>query len=138
MRLKLSWTWLIFFVAFFLDTSAAYTTMKKNNTDFILTHPVGISKGTILLIHGSAPFNLDGHVPIKGESIYSKISFYKDLALSLNALGWRVARYSKPGVNQNSVNFKEYKKTDLKLIMHQLKNIWNKLPKDQPKIIFAW
>jgi len=138
MRLKLSWVWLIFCGVFLLGTSAADTAMKKSNTDFILTRPVGVSKGTILLIHGSAPFNLDGRIPIEGDSIYSKISFYKDLAWSLNTLGWSVVRYSKLGVSQNSVDFEEYKKTDLKLLMQQLKDVWSKLPKNQPKIIFAW
>ena len=50
--------------------------------------------GHILLIHGSAPFNRDGQLPIKGKGIYSKIAFFKKIADELEKKGWRVVRYS--------------------------------------------
>ena len=94
--------------------------------------------GHILLIHGSAPFNRDGQLPIKGKGIYSKIAFFKKIADELEKKGWRVVRYSKFGVYHDRVNFDEYKKTDLTQIMAQLRAIWSKVPKTGPRIVFGW
>ncbi len=96
------------------------------------------SSGSILLIHGSAPFNEDGNVPDKRAGRYEKTNFYKDLADELTVKGFKVFRYSKLGVSSSSINFDEYKKTDLQQISSQLNSIWNSMPKDQPRFVFAW
>ena len=56
----------------------------------------------------------------------------------LNSSGWDTVRYTRRGVHQNYVDNTEYAKTDLKDIMGQLTGIWNEMPKDKPKIAFAW
>lgn len=94
--------------------------------------------GSILLIQGSAPFDCDGNVPDKRAGRYQKTNFYLNLASSLEAMGWKVFRYSKPGVTQAGIDFNEYKKTDLSVLGKQLNNIWGTMPKDQPRIVFAW
>lgn len=119
-------------------------TMEKNEastpkTAFLLDRAKGSpSIGTILLIHGSAPFNGEGRIPIETNSKYSKIPFYKGLASALNHRGWDVARYSKPGVTDHGIDFNQYKQTDLKLILDQLQHIWTELPHNKPLVVFAW
>lgn len=113
--------------------------LSERDYNYLITHPQnGQSKGTILLIHGSGPFNIDGRIPIETGSIYSKISFYKHLAISLNQNGWSVVRYSRPGVRRNFIDFNRYKITDLDIIGQQLNCIWKKLPANSKKVIFAW
>jgi len=109
-------------------------------SEFVLEEPTATpSRGSILLVHGSAPFNLDGRIPAPGiESPYAKTDFYKDLAASLRAAGWSVLRYSKPGVRKARVDGTEYARTDLALLFWQLRNLWRFLPKDRPRIVFAW
>jgi len=36
-----------------------------------------LDKGTILLIHGSAPFNKEGRVPDRRDGKYSKMYFWE-------------------------------------------------------------
>jgi hypothetical protein len=72
------------------------------------------SVGSILLIHGSAPFNEDGNVPDSRAGRYQKTDFYLKLARSLETNGWNVVRYSKPGVSMEAVDFNEYSKTDIR------------------------
>jgi len=105
------------------------------------------SKGTILLIQGTAAQNIDGQLPDekiqkivkeKDPTHYIIQSTYKNLSEKLNELGWDTVRYTRTGVYQDHVDYEEYKKTDLKNIMDQLSSIWKELPKDKPRIIFAW
>jgi fermentation-respiration switch protein FrsA (DUF1100 family) len=106
--------------------------------DLTITKSIsGSSKGLILLIHGAAPLNKDGRIPVSDDIIYARTTMYKDLAEALNALGWDVARYSKYGVYDESINYEQYKSTDMALILKQLKEIWKKLPKDKPLVVFA-
>ena len=129
----------IIFLFQFVGCSNMAKKENPNTRSYILTKPEQVeSKGTILLIHGSAPFNIDGRVPVKSESLYSKITFYKDLAEQLNILGWAVVCYAKPGVHQGHVDFDVYKTTDLSVISKQINTIWKELPDDRPKIVFAW
>lgn len=106
-----------------------------------------ISKGTILLIHGTAPQNIDGKLPdqkvqtilkAKDSTHYLLQPTYKELAAALNSFGWDTIRYTRHGVFQDHINFDEYKKVDLKNILDQLKAIWHEIPSDKPKIAFAW
>lgn len=94
--------------------------------------------GSILLIHGSAPFDANGNVPHEGAGRYKNTNFYRDLAVDLEARGWRVFRYSKPGVGKSSVDFENYKNTDMETIGKQLNSLWAAMPQDQPRFIFAW
>lgn len=98
----------------------------------------GKAKGTILLVHGSAPFNQNGRVPWKTESVYSRVEFFRLLASKLNQDGWDTVRYSKPGVALETIDFDTYKKTDFAMLLGQLKRIWATMPSDKPRIIFAW
>ena len=109
-------------------------------TEFVLEQPTGTpSRGAVLLVHGSAPFNLDGRIPAPGvETRYAKTDFYKDLAASLRAAGWNVLRYSKPGVHKDSIDQAAYAKTDLALLSRQLRNLWRFLPAEGPRVVFAW
>lgn len=95
-------------------------------------------KGTILLIHGSAPFNQDGRVPDARAGRYSKTEFYKTLAQELEKDGWNVVRYNKPGVYQDRIDFDIYKTTDLAILGKQLNELWSTLPTDKPRLVFAW
>lgn len=96
------------------------------------------AKGTILLIHGSAPFNEDGRVPLDHDSVYVRTHFYRDLAQHLGACGWDTVRYAKPGVGANHVDFDLYKKTDLARLTEQIQDLWRTMPKDRPRVVFAW
>lgn len=95
-------------------------------------------KGSILLIHGSAPFNQEGRVPDSRAGLYSKTEFYKNLAQELEKSGWFVLRYNKPGVYQDRIDFEIYKTTDLVTLSKQLNELWVTLPTDRPRLIFAW
>jgi len=96
------------------------------------------SLGTILLIHGSAPFNLDGVIPGASRDMrYASEPFFRDLSIRLRAKGWGVARYSKPGVSDTRVNFNEYRRTSYKRLSRQLQQIWTNLPSGR-RIVFAW
>lgn len=94
--------------------------------------------GTILLVHGSAPFNLDGRIPIETHGPYSRVELFRELAEALNRHGWDVLRYAKPGVSRDRVDFAQYKKTDLESIMRQLRGVWRQLPAGKPRVLFAW
>jgi alpha-beta hydrolase superfamily lysophospholipase len=94
--------------------------------------------GSILLIHGSAPFDKDGNVPDTRAGRYQHTNIYKDLASALEARGWQVYRYAKPGVTPQGVDYEQYKKTDLASISTQLNAVWNSIPKDRPRLVFAW
>lgn len=82
--------------------------------------------GTILMIHGSGPFDLDGRC---AEGRYSKEPFFRDLAAAFREEGWGTLRYSKPA---------DYPGTDLANIRLQLRNLWRFLPEDRPRLVFAW
>lgn len=111
---------------------------QKLAYDLAITHSLqSSSKGTILLIHGAAPLNKDGRIPVEADIVYAKTTLYKDLAAELNSLGWDVARYSKYGVYDDHIDYELYKKTDVALIVKQLKEIWGKLPRKKPLIVFA-
>ncbi|MBI5883179.1 MAG: hypothetical protein HZB91_08750 [Elusimicrobia bacterium] len=113
--------------------------LRRIDRPFLLTQATkGDCKGTILLVQGSAPFNIDGRIPVKGRSAYHNIEFYRDMADALNSYGWDVVRYAKPGVYKDRIDLNEYDKTDLATIMRQLNAIWNEMPSRKPRIIFAW
>jgi len=95
-------------------------------------------KGTILLIHGSAPFNEDGNVPDARAGRYHQTNFYKFLSEELEKRSWKVVRYSKPGVYQDHIDFNIYKTTDIKVLGKQLCQVWDTLPKNTPRLVFAW
>jgi len=106
------------------------------------------SKGTILLVHGTAPQNIDGVVVgctkeeqkklRKSNHAYLLQPIFKELSTFLNKYGWETIRYTRLGVNNNIVDIDKYKKTDLKQIMYELNFILSKMPKDKPRIVFAW
>lgn len=106
----------------------------------VFEHPIGRhSRGSILLVHGSAPFNMDGRIPIDGlNSPYAKMSFYRDLSEGLRAAGWSILRYNKPGVRNDRVDCSEYATTDFAVLAGQLRNLWHFLPAERPRIVFAW
>ncbi len=117
------------------------------NTQMNFSEAKSENKGTILLVHGTAPQNIDGSVPI--PKLQEKISltnpdhylikpFYKDLSNYLNSFGWNTVRYTRIGVYHDSVRNEEYCKTDLNNIMVQLKTIFNAIPNDKPRIVFSW
>lgn len=96
------------------------------------------SLGTILLIHGSAPFNLDGVIPGASRDIrYVCEPFFRDLSIRLRAMGWNVARYSKPGVNDTRIDFNDYRRTNYMRLCQQLQQIWASLPNGR-RVVFAW
>ncbi len=107
--------------------------------DFLITKSTtGKSKGTILLIHGSAPLNIDGRIPVENDkSIFTKTTLYKDLAGALNKRGWDVARYGKSGVFKNHIDYEILRKVNLKLALEQLRHVWKRVPKDKPFVVFA-
>lgn len=109
-------------------------------SEMVFEHPEGRRPlGSILLIHGSAPFNLDGRIPLeRAKSPYARTHFYRDLSARLRQKGWSVLRYSKPGVQLGSVDQEAYARTDLTLLSRQLRNIWRFLPRDRPRVVFAW
>ncbi len=97
---------------------------------YILEHPKDPpSRGSILLVHGSAPFNLNGRIPIDSDSPYARTAFYRDMSIGLCAAGWSTLRYNKPGVHDDRVDFSEYAATDFKLLGKQLVALWAILPK---------
>lgn len=95
-------------------------------------------KGSILLIHGSAPFNEEGNVPDARAGRYVRTNFFGDLARELERRGWTALRYSKPGVFHDHIDFGIYKTTDVTVLGNQLRTIWRTLPKDGPRLVFAW
>ena len=108
-------------------------------SEMVLEHPRGTARGTILLIHGSAPFNVDGRIPVPGlKSPYASSAFFKDLSAALRAAGWSVLRYAKPGVHQEQLDREAYALTDYTLLARQLRNLWRFLPRDRPRLVFAW
>lgn len=121
-----------------LGLSCAKNTIFNYEYDFILTQSkLKHSKGTILLIHGQAPTNIDGRIPVEDKSKYTKIYMFRALTDRLNELGWDVVRYGKYGVHGDHIDYDKYKKTDLAFTVSQIKDVWNKTPKDKPVIVFA-
>lgn len=97
------------------------------------------SLGTILLIHGSAPFNADGLIPGASRDLrYANDPFFRDLSLRLRTKGLTVTRYSKPGVSDTRVDFTVYRRTNYRCLCKQLQRIWLTLPNDRPRLVFAW
>lgn len=68
-------------------------------------HPVGSeSKGSILLVHGTAPMNIDGNIPICGSDYpLGSMYIYKKLSRVLVDGGWSTLRYTRDGVYDDSV-----------------------------------
>jgi hypothetical protein len=109
------------------------------NYGYVLEHPAGIpSRGCILFVHGSAPFNLDGRIPIDGDSPYARTSFYRDVSKALREAGWSTLRYNKPGVHDDRIDGSVYATSDYDVLGTQLKTLWSILPADYPRIVFAW
>src|SRR4030042_2736464 len=93
---------------------------------YILEHPNGRhSRGSILLVHGSAPFNLDGRIPIESDSPYARTVFYRDLSKGLHTAGWSTLRYNKPGVHDDRVDGREYATSDFEVLGKQLVSLWS-------------
>ena len=106
---------------------------------YVFENPISSSRGSILLIHGSAPFNIDGRIPLDGvDSPYAREPFYRDLACRFVAAGWGVLRYNKPGVATDQINPAAYSSTDLRTLTGQLVDLWHLLPADIPRVVFAW
>ena len=107
---------------------------------FLLEEPVGLPvRGSILLVQGSGPFDVDGRTPAVGRtSRYGGEPFYLDLAGALRERGWCVLRYAKPGVGHEAVDEAMYARTDLALLGRQVQNLWRRLPDDGPRIVLAW
>ncbi len=108
--------------------------------EHVLEHPSRRKPlGSVLLIHGSAPFNVNGRIPVPGlKSPYAKSEFYKDLSEALRAAGWSVLRYAKPGVHRGRLDRKAYALTDYALLARQLRSLWRFLPRGRPRLVFAW
>ena len=101
--------------------------------------PEGVARGSVLLVHGSAPFNADGFIPLKGTTTpYGRHPFFRDLALVLRNQGFHVVRYSKPGVFQDGVNSVVYAMTDLACLSDQLVRVFRHLPHAHPRLVLAW
>jgi hypothetical protein len=127
----------IIFLLFFV-LSCAKSASFSYEYDYLVTQSkLGHPKGTILLIHGQAPTNIDGRIPAEGKSKYIKIYMFRNLADKLNELGWDVVRYGKYGVYADHVDYDKYKKTDLAFTVSQIQDVWNKMPKGKPVIVFA-
>lgn len=118
-----------------------------NKTQVLLSKTAGESRGTILMLHGTAPMNIDGHVPLpelqsKIRSVdpdhYLSKSLYLELSDHLNDLGWDTVRYTRTGVYDECVDFDEYGRTDLSNLMDQVNGIFEAIPHDRPRIVFAW
>ena len=109
-------------------------------SEFVLERPDRpVPRGSILLIHGSAPFDLDGRIPMEGlDTPYARDHFYRDLARAFRGAGWKVLRHSKPGVSRGGIDKALYAETDLALLGRQLRNLWRFLPGGGPRIVFAW
>ncbi len=111
----------------------------SQNGCYTFDKPVSSPRGSVLLIHGSAPFNLDGRIPVDGlDSPYAREPFYHDLALHLVTAGWNVLRYAKPGVAPDRIDHAGYATTDLAVISKQLVHLWHLLPSSIPRVVFAW
>ena len=115
--------------------------LKKNYlpSTMLIERPRGTARGSVLLIHGSAPFNVDGRIPVPGlESPYARSDFFKDLSAALVAAGWSVLRYAKPGVHADRLDRAAYARTDYARLALQLRNLWRFMPADRPRLVFAW
>lgn len=112
--------------------------MKKDTIKW--EHPVEAeSKGSILLVHGTAPMNIDGNIPACGDEYpLGSLSLYKELSRVLAAGGWRTLRYTRDGVYDDSVNWEEYMKVDHNAIIAQLSRLILEMPAEKPRIVFCW
>ncbi len=141
----------IFYLFIFMAKEGTIHTSEHVNNpphgEIVRDRAQGRERGTILLIHGTAPQNIDGQCPRlrrkidRGEAYthhFKAIPKYQQLARALNRQGWCTVRYTRPGVFLDEIDFQQYQKTDLNCIMDQLKAIWGDLPADKPRIIYAW
>jgi len=109
--------------------------------DFVwIDHPPGQpSKGSILLVHGTAPMNIDGVIPgCTPKYPLGLIPTYKELSEVLTGGGWSTLRYTRPGVSQDSVDWDQYMKVDHDAIIEQLNRLFELMPKDKPRVVFCW
>ncbi|MCB0361911.1 MAG: hypothetical protein KDD35_04285 [Bdellovibrionales bacterium] len=95
-------------------------------------------KGSILMVHGSAPFNSEGRVPDERAGQYASSTFFKDIRENLESRGWKIVTYSKPGVFEHHVDYNVYKTTDLKVLGDQIRKEWKNLPSGRPRLVLAW
>lgn len=109
-------------------------------SSFVLEEETGpLHCGSVLLVHGSAPFDMDGRIPIEDPELrYGREPFYADLGARLRAAGWAVLRYAKPGVSSDGLDMTRYMTTDVSLLGLQLQNLWRFLPEDRPRVVVAW
>ncbi|MGE5654660.1 MAG: hypothetical protein ACM3ZQ_10460, partial [Bacillota bacterium] len=103
-------------------------------------HPAGCaSKGSILLVHGTAPMTLDGNIPNCPASYpLGRMSVYRDLATVLNCGGWSTLRYTRNGVGEDAVDWDEYMSVDHDVIVTQLVNLMRSMPTNKPRIVVCW
>lgn len=113
--------------------------MKEDNIKW--DHPEEMeSKGSILLVHGTAAMNLKGNIPGISLEQYplGAMSLYEKLSKVLTAQGWSTLRYTRSGVYKDRIDWDEYMKVDHKAITDQLNRIFNKMPSNKPRIILCW
>ena len=122
------------------EPSGNLTGLDDPPYDFVRDDPVDRPlRGTILLIHGSAPFNIDGRIPMDGLDFpYARETFYLDLAKAFTRRGWATIRYAKPGVEEGRVDPEAYAETDLATLEEQLRALWRIMPAEYPRIVMAW
>ncbi len=113
--------------------------MEKDNIKW--DHPEGMeSRGSILLVHGTAAMNLEGNIPGVSYEKYplGAMSLYEQLSKVLTSNGWSTLRYTRHGVYQDRINFDEYMKVDHNVIIEQLNRIFDEMPSNKPRIILCW
>ncbi|MEF1185578.1 hypothetical protein, partial [Vibrio sinaloensis] len=96
-------------------------------------------KAAILLIHGTAPIYYDGTIPgCSADYQLGTRPIYDMLTYELNQRSFSTVRYLREGVYKNQVNWEEYIKVDHYQIVSQIEKIVKEMPKNKPKILFAF
>jgi hypothetical protein len=141
---------LVFTIFTIINLNCTQKSSIHKKTELAFDKAQGEAKGTILLIHDDAPLNIKGQIAFsdahkkgrKKESDQERDGVqqptYLELAKILNQNGWNTVRYTRVGVYNHHTDFKEYAETDLNNLMKQLRMIWNEMPQEKPRIIFAW
>ena len=96
-------------------------------------------KAAILLIHGTAPIYYDGTIPgCSADYQLGTRPIYDMLTYELNQRSFSTVRYLREGVYKKQVNWEEYIKVDHYQIVSQIEKIVKEMPKNKPKILFAF
>jgi len=103
-------------------------------------HPPGqLSQGSILLVHGTAPVNIDGIIPgCTPKYPLGMMPTYRELSEVLTGGGWSTLRYTRPGISQDSVDWDQYMKVDHDAIIDQLNRLFQLMPREKPRVVFCW